>query len=83
MRSASNAFTMLRTQKKNTIAHVTLKAENKSKAIVKDVSHYLKAEFCKGSKAEIALKPKSIDRIKHPTYIIYDFETDTHTHSHS
>ena len=67
---------------KHDCSNVTLKPENRSKAIIKDVSHYLKGEFCKGSKEEIALKPQSIEAIKNPTYIIYDFETDTHTLTH-
>ena len=68
MRSASNAFFHTKDSEQHDCSNVTLKPENKSKAIIKDVSHYLKAEFCKGSKEEIALKPKNIDTIKHPTY---------------
>ena len=74
---------------KHDCSHITLKPENKSQAIIKDISHYLKAEYCKGSKEEIEFikaklkEPENrIDRIKHPTYIIYDFETDTHTLTH-
>ena len=49
--------------------------------MLKDVSHYLTRKFTKGSSEEIALG-KNVDNIKHPRYIIYDFETDTHTDIH-
>ena len=59
---------------------------------IKDISHYLRAEYCKGSKAELSARlsqvvsartaAKVTQQIKNPKYIIYDFETDTHTDLH-
>ena len=49
--------------------------------MLKDISHYLTRKFTKGSSEELALG-KNVDHIKHPRYIIYDFETDTHTDIH-
>jgi len=60
--------------------------------VIKDISHYLRAEYCKGSKAELSARlaqvvsartaAKITQQIKNPKYIIYDFETDTHTDLH-
>ena len=60
--------------------------------MVKELSHYLTQNYTKGSREEIATKLETIeDSAKHvgimnkilrPTYIIYDFETDTHTDIH-
>ena len=57
----------------------------------KDLAHYLKQGFCKGSKEE--LKNKLVDKKdekaeeiirshNHPRMIVFDFETDTHTLTH-
>jgi hypothetical protein len=57
-------------------------------SMIKDISHYLRAEYCKGSKAELSARlpqvvsartaAKITQQSKNPKYIIYDFETDTH-----
>ena len=54
--------------------------------MLKELGHYLTKEFTKGSKEEIASKAhtlekpeKCIEKVLQPRYIIYDFETDTHT----
>jgi hypothetical protein len=64
--------------------------------IQKDSAHYIKREFCKGGEAEIQFRvehakedvdkewfrEKFEDEINHPTYIVFDFETDTSTGVH-
>ena len=62
--------------------------------IYKDAAHFLKRAICKGSDDEKAFKydecknkskevlAEIIDEINNPTYIVYDFETDTHTNVH-
>ena len=57
----------------------------RDKKFYKDAAHFLHADICKGSKEEVDSKNgklKIIDKIEHPTYIIYDFETDTHSNIH-
>ena len=63
-----------------------------SDKLLKDLAHYLTPNFVKGSKEEIEDKCKTLKNefklkkakeiISHPQYIIYDFETDTHTDVH-
>ena len=58
----------------------------------KDIAHYLKQGFCKGSKEELEQRllnkddDAKIEEItqshNHPKYITFDFETDTHTLTH-
>ena len=60
----------------------------------KDAGHFLKRAICKGSADEIAFKidkcknksaemqDQITEEINNPTYIVYDFETDTHTCIH-
>jgi hypothetical protein len=51
--------------------------------MVKELSHYLTKNFTKGSSQEIEQATESFqEQIKHPRYIIYDFETDTDTSIH-
>ena len=60
--------------------------------ICKDAAHYLQSKFCKGSKEELESRmnsnknvnmiPKIIETVNNPRYIVYDFETDTHTNIH-
>ena len=51
--------------------------------MIKEMSHYLKRGFTKGSKEEInETNEKYRKQITNPRYIIYDFETDTHTNIH-
>ena len=62
--------------------------------IYKDAGHYLQPDICKGSKEELKRKidkcknpsknkiKKIIQQINNPRYIVYDFETDTHTNIH-
>ena len=52
--------------------------------MVKELSHYLTRGFTKGSEEEIALAKteQAKAKILHPKYIVYDFETDTHTDIH-
>ena len=62
--------------------------------MIKDLAHYLTSSYTKGSKEEIGEliakleEPdiKKVNNIKNKIlnqrYIIYDFETDTHTDSH-
>ena len=51
--------------------------------MIKEMSHYLKRGFTKGSTEEInETKEKYRKQITNPRYIIYDFETDTHTNIH-
>jgi hypothetical protein len=82
-------------------------AYNNSTRLLKDLAHYLKPSFSKGSIGEIEDVRKNfeeqwlqqdvepykleqaeermnakIDRFKHPRYITYDFETDTHDGIH-
>ena len=60
------------------------KEKNKGK-MIKELSHYLNKKFTKGSKEELQQyegKQKAIDKIVQPKYIVYDFETDTHTDIH-
>jgi hypothetical protein len=48
---------------------------------LKELSHYLTKSFTKGSQEEIEqTNGKFQDNIIHPEYIIFDFETDTHTY---
>jgi hypothetical protein len=66
--------------------------DNKDPTILKDIAHYMKGEFVKGSAEEIKFRTSEIterkklmaieDSIRHPKYIIFDFETDTHTNIH-
>jgi len=80
------------------------KKNNKQSVTDKDLAHYLKSGFCKGSKEELEHKITELkDHIaksrkdfynedwmikclidEHDTeqYIVYDFETDTHTLTH-
>jgi hypothetical protein len=53
--------------------------------MVKELSHYLTKGFTKGSEEEIeAVKTEAAkNKILQPRYIIYDFETDTHTNIHT
>ncbi len=49
--------------------------------------HHLQRNYTKGSLEEIEIyegknKNKMIDRIKQPKYVVFDFETDTHTDIH-
>ena len=77
---------------KHDCAKIQVRPENKNKAIIKDIAHYLKAEFCKGSKRELAARltnTTSEKRAAHirdlhnnPRYVIYDLETDTYTLTH-
>ena len=48
--------------------------------MVKELSHYLTKGFTKGSKEDIEQSKKEL--IQYPRYIIYDFETDTHSSIH-
>ena len=48
--------------------------------MVKELSHYLTKGFTKGSKEDIEESKKEL--VQYPRYIIYDFETDTHTSIH-
>ena len=51
--------------------------------MIKEMSHYLKRGFTKGSTEEInETNEKYGKQITNPRYIIYDFETDTHTNIH-
>ena len=57
--------------------------------MLKELGHFLRRDFTKGSEGEIKDKvlrlekpEKAIKNILEPTYIIYDFETDTHTDIH-
>ena len=61
--------------------------------LIKDVAHYLKSDCCKGSKEELRRKLKKsrknkrlcyviTDQHNHPRYVVFDFETDTHTLTH-
>ena len=55
----------------------------------KDLAHYLKGSYCKGSRAELLAKLKGVEdealredttyKHNHPKYITFDFETDTST----
>jgi len=47
--------------------------------IPKDVKHYLSGDYLKGSSKEINTKKSATaqDNIKHPRYIVFDFECDT------
>ena len=67
------------------------KKVNKKNAgkLLKDLAHYLDRGICKGSQQEIDEKYKTlknpekiIDQILHQKYVIFDFETDTHTNTH-
>ena len=68
--------------------------QNNEGKMITDLAHYLTSSFTKGSKEEIA---ELIAKVEHPNrekeetikkkilnqrYIIYDFETDTHTDIH-
>ncbi len=66
----------------------TVNKKNEGK-MIKELSHYLTKAYTKGSKGEIENKlntlknsDKAVEEILHPKYIIYDFETDTHTDIH-
>ena len=51
--------------------------------MIKELSHCLRRGFTKGSIEEISeTKEKHRKQITNPRYIIYDFETDTHTNIH-
>ena len=57
--------------------------------MLKELGHYLTRDFTKGSKGEVEAKLKTlknpdefIEKVLQPKYIIYDFETDTHTDIH-
>ena len=65
---------------------------NKDPRTNKDLAHYLSSGFCKGSKEELDFKLATVEeeekqqfiKEKHtqPKYIIFDFESDTHTLTH-
>ena len=81
-------------------SQLTKKTNDKQQSqVIKDVQHYLKSEYCKGSNKEINDKISKIsdkitgsernkrikeikEGINNTSYIIYDFETDTHTNTH-
>jgi hypothetical protein len=54
--------------------------------MLKELSHYLSPECTKGSKVDIGIRNTNEDGEKQAQliqeYIIYDFETDTHTNIH-
>ena len=58
---------------------------NKSKRLAKECNHYMHGDIIKGSDEEIKYKSENAkitleyikDNIKHPKYIIVEFETDT------
>jgi hypothetical protein len=70
-----------------------MKQKNEDKMLT-ELSHYLTSSFTKGSKEEIAeliaklenpnreKEDKIKKKILNQRYIIYDFETDTHTDIH-
>jgi len=90
--NVSNDFTTRKILKKHDCAKVQVRPENKNKAIIKDIAHHLKAEFCKGIKHKLVARltnTTSEERAAHirdlhnnPRYVIYDLETDTHTLTH-
>ena len=69
-----------------------VRPDNKNPTIIKDIAHYLKGDYIKGSEDEILSKMSEVssmqtrlkveDKIKHPRYIIFDFETETYTGTH-
>ena len=57
--------------------------------LLKDLAHYIERGFTKGSDGEIAEKNKllkkpeaSVRKITNPRYVVFDFESDTHTNIH-
>ena len=67
------------------------KKVNKTNAtkLLKDLAHYIERGICKGSQKEVDEKYKNlknpdiiVTKLLQPKYIIYDFESDTHTDIH-
>ena len=78
------AFTKIETYTKHVCGENTRKKKQPG-TMLKELPHYLKKKHTLGSKEEMETccqKPTTLDRISRPRYIIYDFETDTHTDIH-
>ena len=69
-----------------------VKTKNKDHRTNKDLAHYLQSGFCKGGEEELSFKFALAEDVEkrrlitekhnHPKYIVFDFETDTHTLTH-